>query len=529
MRCLYVNIPPDDEEFARMCREISTLVSGIRSKRKKRHMFLMGFVVRRATEGLVRESELAKSIRQGGGLKNNAEIISRAYTLLSQIENLVNSPRSISVASSGASSPTLVSPTDQDLVQQVQATVDEITEKVQTPTDVGLLEELLALCDKLNSAIAQLLSAPSRRSLHGLGLNIPSAFCAQLIQQFQSNFNINENLGICRGSACDEALLAVNDKRTLERVMRYVLGSNARVAKFAAQVSVASREHDDFCANWAVILEERGTRSSLQGQVPNTGSYISETQMRQYEGLVETRHNLLRLRPYNRHHWVGLAVAYQLLGNLAEAKQVLEYIEGFLRNVGSYDVEFSELLMCHIRILEDMADFQSVSQGRLDRMAGTEMKARLLAKLKESNADDEQKTALTLEKALEMHRGYFNVQLATAPRRLPLHVTAGQEFTELIKPYLTNALTKGIPSLFADLKSLHKDSTKRQVIEDTVEEKFSKYKEGNETFNIVNTSVLPSLAGCNVEVNVLNNVNTSALTSLSGCDGYMPQACSTVP
>jgi sister-chromatid-cohesion protein PDS5 len=50
--------------------------------------------------------------------------------------------------------------------------------------------------------------------------------------------------------------------------MRFVLGSNARVAKFAAQVSVASREHDDFCANWAVILEERGTRSSLQGQVP---------------------------------------------------------------------------------------------------------------------------------------------------------------------------------------------------------------------------------------------------------------------
>jgi hypothetical protein len=120
-----------------------------------------------------------------------AEIISRAYTLLSQIENLVNSPRSISVASSGASSPTLVSPTDQDLVQQVQATVDEITEKVQTPTDVGLLEELLGLCDKLNSAIAQLLSAPSRRSLHGLGLNIPSAFCAQLIQQFQSNLSVS--------------------------------------------------------------------------------------------------------------------------------------------------------------------------------------------------------------------------------------------------------------------------------------------------------------------------------------------------
>jgi peptide alpha-N-acetyltransferase len=166
---------------------------------------------------------------------------------------------------------------------------------------------------------------------------------------------------------------------------------------------------------------------------------VLQTQTRQFEGLVETRHNLLRLRPYNRHHWVGLAVAYQLNGNLAEAKQVLEYIEGFLRvhafislyllthitclqNVGSYDVEFSELLMYHVRILEDMGDFQSAvdmleSHDRakggsvLDRMAGTEMKgmityrlclerpsfftARLLAKLKESNADDEQKTAWT--------------------------------------------------------------------------------------------------------------------------------------
>lgn len=247
---------------------------------------------------------------------------------------------------------------------------------------------------------------------------------------------------------------------------------------------------------------------------------VLQTQTRQFEGLVETRHNLLRLRPYNRHHWVGLAVAYQLNGNLAEAKQVLEYIEGFLRNVGSYDVEFSELLMYHVRILEDMGDFKSAvdmleSHDRakggsvLDRMAGTEMKARLLAKLKESNADDEQKTAWTeradaawrwllsqnadgyeyykgfltnqgidldnvtdenREKALEMLRGYFNVQFATAPRRLALHVAAGQEFTDLIKPYLTNALTKGIPSLFADLKPLYKDSAKRQIIEDTVEE-----------------------------------------------------------
>ncbi|KAG2046531.1 N-terminal acetyltransferase A, auxiliary subunit [Suillus hirtellus] len=247
---------------------------------------------------------------------------------------------------------------------------------------------------------------------------------------------------------------------------------------------------------------------------------VLQTQTRQFEGLVETRHNLLRLRPYNRHHWVGLAVAYQLNGNLDEAKQVLEHIEGFLRNIGTSNVEFSELLMYHIRILEDMGDFQSAvdmleSHDRakggsvLDRMASTEMKARLLAKLKESDADDEKKTAWTeradaawrwllsqnadgyeyykgflanhgidlanvtdenREKALEMLRDYSNVQFATAPQRLALHVATGQEFQDLIKPYLTNGLTKGIPSLFADLKPLYKDSVKRQIIEDIVEE-----------------------------------------------------------
>lgn len=182
----------------RMCREIlNTCIRNTEEAEKAAHVS-DGLRSPASNRGLgkgvwnmIQESELAKSIRQGGGLKvdecssdmislltilkNNAEIISRAYTLLSQIENSVNSPKSISVASSGASSPTLVSPTDQDLVQQVKATVDEITEKVQTTTDVVLLEELLGLCDKLNNAVAQLLSAPSRRSLHGLGLNIPSA------------------------------------------------------------------------------------------------------------------------------------------------------------------------------------------------------------------------------------------------------------------------------------------------------------------------------------------------------------------
>lgn len=39
-----------------------------------------------------------------------------------------------------------------------------------------------------------------------------------------------------------------------------------------------------------------------------------------------------------------------------------------------------------------------------------------------------------------------------------------------MKPYLLAALTKGVPSLFVDMKSLYSDSQKQQAIENIVEE-----------------------------------------------------------
>lgn len=47
--------------------------------------------------------------------------------------------------------------------------------------------------------------------------------------------------------------------------------------------------------------------------------------------------------------------------------------------------------------------------------------------------------------------------------------TTGDEFEELAKPYVLSALTKGIPSLFADIKALYGDPHKQQIIEDIVE------------------------------------------------------------
>ncbi|KAG2353539.1 hypothetical protein BDR07DRAFT_1309168 [Suillus spraguei] len=56
---------------------------------------------------------------------------------------------------------------------------------------------------------------------------------------------------------------------------------------------------------------------------------VLQMQTHQFGGLVDTRHNLLRLRPYNRHHWVGLAVAYQLMETSLRQNKFLNVLKDF--------------------------------------------------------------------------------------------------------------------------------------------------------------------------------------------------------
>lgn len=60
-----------------------------------------------------------------------------------------------------------------------------------------------------------------------------------------------------------------------------------------------------------------------------------QTQLRLYDGLVDTRFLLLKLRPNLRQNWIGLALAYHLNGNLAEARIVLEQYERSLKVRGA--------------------------------------------------------------------------------------------------------------------------------------------------------------------------------------------------
>ena len=60
---------------------------------------------------------------------------------------------------------------------------------------------------------------------------------------------------------------------------------------------------------------------------------------------------------------------------------------------------------------------------------------------------------------------YFRFPRAHVPKRLPLNYASGENFEELIDVYLRNALLKGVPPLFTDIRSLYVDKTKIETIQ----------------------------------------------------------------
>ncbi|KDQ22405.1 hypothetical protein PLEOSDRAFT_1109515 [Pleurotus ostreatus PC15] len=231
-----------------------------------------------------------------------------------------------------------------------------------------------------------------------------------------------------------------------------------------------------------------------------------QTQLRIYDGLVETRHTLLRLRPSLRQHWIALAVAHHLNGNLSSAKKILEHYEYSLKNIPDYDVEHSETLLYHVRILEDLGeyaeglsllDINSKSRAIVDRTAIMEFRARLLSKLRDTDASNAWRALIDHNSdCYEYYRGYlagkdvdldnpsdesraqalailqeFASQLpkAATPRRMALSFATGEQFSDLIQQYLRSGLTKGVPSLFADIKGLYTEPQKYKAIQEAAE------------------------------------------------------------
>ncbi|KAF8156996.1 NMDA receptor-regulated protein 1-domain-containing protein [Crassisporium funariophilum] len=227
-----------------------------------------------------------------------------------------------------------------------------------------------------------------------------------------------------------------------------------------------------------------------------------QTQLRLFDNLVDTRHTILKLRPNQRQNWVALALAHHLNGNLLEAKMIMDHYLRSLKNIPDYDTEHSETLIYYIRLLEEIGelsealsilDVSSKSRAIVDRTSILEIRARILSKQKSTEAEEAWRALIEHNSDnYDYYRGYLKnlgiteengssealtklqelvdqLPRAAAPRRLQLTIASGDEFRNLIKPYITKGLTRGIPSLFADLKALYADQEKQRIIEDVVE------------------------------------------------------------
>lgn len=115
---------------------------------------------------------------------------------------------------------------------------------------------------------------------------------------------------------------------------------------------------------------------------------LLQIQIRDYDGLEDTRRRLLTVRPNQRNNWIGFALSYHLHGNYATAISVLDTYQDTLKQSNDPEdrYEVSELLLYKNQILEESGDYNAalshLSQNEhklVDRYGVRETRARLLS------------------------------------------------------------------------------------------------------------------------------------------------------
>lgn len=229
---------------------------------------------------------------------------------------------------------------------------------------------------------------------------------------------------------------------------------------------------------------------------------LLQVQMRDFAGYIESRRHMLQLKPHMRQNWTGLAIAYHLSGNYEEAENVLGKYEETLKTPPSrLDMEHSEANLYKNMVIAESGDIEralkhleEVGKVNMDRLAVLEMKAsyclklgkmeeaeRLYRVLLDRNADRrdyykglEASKGLKVEDVEERKKLYDEFAkakpLADAPKRIPLEFLEGEAFREAANQYIRSMLEKGVPSLFANVKSLYSSDFKRETIPKIVEE-----------------------------------------------------------
>ncbi|KAJ6574419.1 hypothetical protein B0H19DRAFT_1124428 [Mycena capillaripes] len=206
MRCLDLNIPPGDEEFARMCRDI--LNACVRNTEEAERVAaeraggggsgsgtqtpvgngngsaagagLMTGVNGMSTLGsgrghgkglwnMIEESELAKSIRLDEEKKSESDVAVRARACIALLEAMLVPPPIAPPSPTAAAAQPPPSPAD--VLKQARALTRELSTVIQATEDPSRMEELLDVNDTLMTLVARV-PPPGRPTLtlQGLGL-----------------------------------------------------------------------------------------------------------------------------------------------------------------------------------------------------------------------------------------------------------------------------------------------------------------------------------------------------------------------
>ncbi|XP_050384710.1 N-terminal acetyltransferase A complex auxiliary subunit NAA15 [Argentina anserina] len=236
---------------------------------------------------------------------------------------------------------------------------------------------------------------------------------------------------------------------------------------------------------------------------------LLQAQMRDLTGFVETRQQLLTLKPNHRMNWIGFAVSHHLNSNALKAVEILEAYEGTLEDDHPPDnerCEHGEMLLYKVSLLEesslmeralqelhkkeskivDKLDYKEqevallVKLGRLEE--GAELYRVLLSMNPDNyryyqglqkclglNAENSQHSPDEIERLDDLYKSLAQkYSWSSAVKRIPLDFLQGEKFREAANNYIRPLLTKGVPSLFSDLSPLYDHPGKADILEQLI-------------------------------------------------------------
>ncbi|BAT98535.1 hypothetical protein LR48_Vigan406s014400 [Vigna angularis] len=236
---------------------------------------------------------------------------------------------------------------------------------------------------------------------------------------------------------------------------------------------------------------------------------LLQAQMRDLSGFVETRQQLLTLKPNHRMNWIGFSVAHHLNSNASKAVEILEAYEGTLEEdypPENERCEHGEMLLYKISLLEECGFLERALEELhkkefkiVDKLEYKEQEVSLLVKLGHLQEGEALYQAL-LSMNPDNYRYYEGLQKcvglyledgqyspdqidqldslyktlvqqykwSSAVKRIPLDFLQGDKFREAADNYIRPLLTKGVPSLFSDLSSLYNHPGKADILEQLI-------------------------------------------------------------